>query len=118
MLFHIQGLQLKVHIGLTDDESSDPQEILLDAEIDFPLDKNLNDNLDNTLDYRFLSEIITKTVEKKSWVLLETLNISLIDSILESFPKALFVEITLSKTMTKSYRFADSISVTINSDEL
>ncbi len=70
----IRGLELDVRIGVTEDERSDPQSILVDVTIETDLTTAASsDDLADTLDYDALVEEVATICEGSSFNLLERL---------------------------------------------
>lgn len=70
----IRGLEVDVRIGVTEDERSDPQSVLIDLTVDGDLTTAAtSDDLADTLDYDALVEEVATIAEGRAFNLIERL---------------------------------------------
>ena len=70
----IERLRVKTHLGVTAEERSVAQQVLIDVEARCDLsDAAISDALSDTVDYAALVEVIAQTVESNEGALLESL---------------------------------------------
>lgn len=70
----ISKLKVPAHIGVTDDERSQPQTVFVDLELAVDLKPaGLSDNLDDTIDYDRLTTEVADLVRSSEYRLLEKL---------------------------------------------
>ena len=69
----IQDLSVTVRTGVTEEERSKKQNILISVEIEPEAEyETLKDSLENTIDYSSIRKDIKKILERKSFKLIET----------------------------------------------
>ena len=91
----IQDFAVSCHIGVTPQERSKPQPLLLTVELgcDFATSA-ATDNLAHTIDYAVVCEHLAAFGEGRDWNLIEKLAVELAESILRKFkPRSVVVEV-------------------------
>lgn len=99
MKLAINGLKLNVHLGWEEEERSQLQTVLLDAEIGFPaLTKgSYSDQLKDTSCYHDLILHIHKFLEPKSFRLIESLGCQLFQLIKTKIPPVASLKLSITK---------------------
>jgi dihydroneopterin aldolase len=91
----IEQLELEAHIGVTEEERSRSQRLVLNLSVwpRMPFDQ-LQDNLDRTVNYVELCRTARQFVENRADKLIETLASELASHVLEKFPvRAVEIEV-------------------------
>jgi len=118
MQIKINQLQQKVNLGITEEERSIFQELIISLKItlsnEFSIDK---DDISSAVDYRDIA-ILLEGLSQNTYQLIETYATEIITNIHRQFEVIDFVQVEIEKTMTASFRFAKSVSVTLDSDDL
>lgn len=79
----IEGLRVPCHIGVTEEERADPQDVIVDVEAELDLeDAARTDDLTATLDYGLLTEELAALVSGSRFKLLERLAGEIADAVL------------------------------------
>lgn len=108
---HLTQLRFLCHIGCSEEERSYPQRMDLDAEIGFKLLPGAaNGQLEDTIDWHQLQRFISGKITERKWVLVEELGHSLIQSILEQYPLAEEVLLTIRKF---PFVHVESVAITL-----
>lgn len=94
-LITIKDLAVRWRVGVTDEERSHPQQLLLTLELSLDLAPAARaDNLAQTIDYFALSERVRQWGEGQTWRLIETVAAALAQLVLTEFkPASVLVEI-------------------------
>src|ERR1700761_4510198 len=92
---NIVDLEVFYQIGVTDEERSKPQRLLITVEMDLDFSTAASsDRLERTINYFDLSQELLKYGTARNWKLLEKLTTNLADFILVKFrPEAVMVEV-------------------------
>jgi dihydroneopterin aldolase len=108
----ISNLEVFYHVGVSDEERSKPQRLLVSVEIAHDFNSAIaSDNLAETIDYYAVSQRLLKFGEGSHWLLIETLAADIASMVLEEFrtkavtvevkkfviPQASYVGVTLSR---------------------
>jgi 7,8-dihydroneopterin aldolase/epimerase/oxygenase len=91
----IVDLEVSYQIGVTDEERSKPQRLLITVEMDFDFSNAANsDRLEKTINYFDVAQELLKYGNNRSWKLLEKLTSNIVDFIMVRFkPETVMVEI-------------------------
>jgi dihydroneopterin aldolase len=85
-LIFFNGASFRCCLGVTDEEQSQPQEVLLDVELTAELlQAGESDDLSNTIDYSEVWKAVRQQVEDNSYRLLESLAHRVATMLLERF---------------------------------
>ena len=83
----ITGLIANGTIGVGENEREFPQELLIDAEIEYPLDKaGKSDDINDSINYSSMAKLIRKVVRETQHFLLEALAASIVEAIFAATP--------------------------------
>jgi dihydroneopterin aldolase len=111
----ISIVDLEVHycVGVTDEERSKPQRLLLtvDMSLDFS-SASISDRIEKTIDYQQVADELLRFGENRNWKLIEKLVANVADFVLARFkpqavqveakkfivPQARYVSVTLSRS--------------------
>lgn len=109
----ITNLRLRTYIGFNPEEQIKQQDVIINVKIHYCADTALiNDNESAALDYKSITKRIIQHTENGRFQLLEKLTADLLAIAMQS-ERVLFAEVTVDKP--HALRFADSVSVTLNS---
>jgi FolB domain-containing protein len=91
----IVDLEVFYQIGVTEEERSKPQRLLITIEMDFDFaPASLSDRLEKTINYFDVAQELLKYGQGRSWKLLEKLTANVADFVLVKFkPESVTVEI-------------------------
>ncbi|HEX4342730.1 MAG TPA: dihydroneopterin aldolase [Verrucomicrobiae bacterium] len=91
----IFDLEVFYKVGVTDEERSKPQRLLISVEMDFDFSAAASsDRLEKTIDYFEVSQRILKHGEERTWKLIEKLATDIADLVLNQFrPQQVTVEV-------------------------
>jgi 7,8-dihydroneopterin aldolase/epimerase/oxygenase len=91
----IVDLEVMYCVGVTDEERTAPQRLLVTVDLDFDFSSAaLSDRLEKTINYHALADRVMKFGTTRNWKLMEKLVTNLTDAILTEFrPQAVTVEI-------------------------
>lgn len=91
----IVDLEVKLNVGVTDEERATPQRLLLTVEMDFDFTSAaISDRITKTIDYYAVAQRLLKFGEGRSWKLIEKLANEVADEVLSEFqPQAVMVEV-------------------------
>lgn len=82
----ITGCRIPVHVGITDEERSRKQEIVVDAEISWDIRQSAaSDDLNATVNYAAVCERLWAIAEEKPRLLIETFAEELASAVLHEF---------------------------------
>lgn len=110
MVIRIKNLRLRTIIGVFDWEREHPQDIVVNAAIEFDgAPAAASDNLADAVDYKAIKQRIMREVEASRYQLLEKLTARIAQIILDD-PKVLRATVEVDKP--HALRFCDSVSVT------
>ncbi len=110
----LEGLVLTAKIGATASERAAEQSIEADISLEADLEKaGLSDALTETIDYADIQRIALRISSMRTWVLLEALGESIASELLERFPAACSVAITLRKPRPPFMTGVGSAGVTL-----
>ncbi len=83
----ITGLVATGIVGVNEQERKFPQELLMDIELEYPLDKaGESDSIEDTISYSFVAKLIRKCVQESSYFTLEALAAQLVNQLFEETP--------------------------------
>ena len=110
----LQGIQFSGHCGVSLDERSQPQPILVDLEVDCANDTSTEtDRIQDTIDY---AKIVTRVIEigtQHHFCLVEALAARITQTLLDEFP-VLSLSIWLRKTSPPLTATIDSVGIRLN----
>lgn len=110
----LEGLVLTAKIGATTSERSAEQSIEADISLEADLEKaGLSDALSETIDYADIQGIAVRVASMRTWVLLEALAERIASELIERFPVACSVAITLRKPRPPFMSGVGSAGVTL-----
>lgn len=91
----IVDLEVKLSVGVTDEERATPQRLLLTVDMDFDFTSAaISDRITKTIDYYAVAQRLLKFGEGRSWKLIEKLANEVADEVLSEFqPQAVLVEV-------------------------
>ena len=111
---NIRNLRLRTFIGFNPDERVKKQDVVLNIEIRYAIDGAvLRDSVADALNYKVVTKQVIKRVEQGKFLLLEAL-VSDVLQICSKHPSVLAAKVTVDKP--HALRFADSVSLTLESD--
>ncbi|WP_019895823.1 dihydroneopterin aldolase [Hydrogenovibrio halophilus] len=109
---HIRGIRAHCLIGVFDWEKQAPQPIDMDLAIGCDLrPAGQTDDLKQTLDYKAMADDVTAWAQASRFELIEALAESLCDKLLQTYPLAQSVRLTLMKPHAVPY--VDNVGLTI-----
>lgn len=109
----IVDLEVSCCVGITDDERSRPQRLLITVDMDFDVTSAaLTDRIEKTINYQAVADRLLGYGEGRSWKLVEKLAANIADMILAEFrprvvgievkkfviPQARYVSVSLTRT--------------------
>ena len=102
----ISGLVAIGTVGLNEPERDFPQELLVDIELDYPLDKaGKSDSIEDTISYSYVAKLVRKEVQESSFYTLEALAEHLVNEIFEATPAdAVKIKIEKANFVSKTSR--------------
>lgn len=110
----LHQIHLMCHIGVTDSERSEPQEVVLDVDLDVDLAPSATtDDVALTIDYRDMWETVRDRVTEHEFKLVETLVERVADDLLARFPGATRVAVQAVKPRAMAERNVGSTGVRI-----
>lgn len=84
MLIRIKSLEIPAIIGIYEEERTQPQPVVINAEITYKEGQNFShDTLENAIDYEALTEDITQLVTESRFQLLENLAQAILDLMMD-----------------------------------
>jgi FolB domain-containing protein len=91
----IVDLEVFYHVGVSDEERSKPQRLLITVEMDFDFSTAaLSDRVEKTINYYDVAQDLLKYGEGRSWKLIEKVVVTIADFILARYkPETVTVEI-------------------------
>ncbi|RHW74644.1 dihydroneopterin triphosphate 2'-epimerase [Colwellia sp. RSH04] len=108
----ITNLRLRTYIGFNEEEKSKQQDIVINAEVHYPVNKMcLRDDVDNALNYKTICKDIINVVENGRFLLLEKLTSDVL-AVCIDHPWVSFAKVRIDKP--HALRFADSVSLTLS----
>lgn len=109
---HIEQLELKARIGVTEEERGVPQRLVCNATF-VPIARALHDEIANTIDYAVVAERVQAHVSRRAHRLLETLADEIAGELLREFP-ARSVAVELRKFVLAETEFVSVTAVRKN----
>jgi D-erythro-7,8-dihydroneopterin triphosphate epimerase len=110
-IINITNLRLRTLIGFNPEEQEKPQDIIINAEIHYPLNSLcLEDSVDDALNYKHIAKKIIKYVEQGKFLLLEKLVADVL-GICSEHPWVTYARVCIDKP--HALRFADSVSLSL-----
>ncbi len=85
LTIELQGLEVRAHHGVNEDERRDGQRFLIDVWLDVS-ESALSDRIEDAVDYREVAALVREISDGRQFRLLEALAASVADAILERFP--------------------------------
>jgi 7,8-dihydroneopterin aldolase/epimerase/oxygenase len=91
----IVDLEVYCCVGVTDEERSQPQRLLLTVDMSFDFSSaSVSDRIERTINYQTVADGLLKFGEGRSWKLVEKLVANVADWVMTQFkPEALMVEV-------------------------
>ena len=91
----IVDLEVNYCVGVTDEERSKPQRLLLTLDLDYDFSSaSLSDRIEKTINYQTVAERLLKFGDGRNWKLIEKLAANIADTILAEFrPQVITVEV-------------------------
>ena len=110
-IINIRNLRLRTLIGFNPDEREKKQDVVLNIEINYEIDKPvLQDSIEDALNYKVITKKVIKHVEQGKFLLLEKLVADVL-AICSEHPSVRASKVTIDKP--HALRFADSVSLTL-----
>ncbi len=108
----ISGLIANGTIGVGEVEREYPQELLIDVEIEYPLDKaGKSDDIHDSINYSSMAKLIRKVVRETQHFLLEALAASIVEAIFAATPaQAITLRIEKANFVSKTAKVGIQIS--------
>nr|WP_268820217.1 dihydroneopterin triphosphate 2'-epimerase [Paraglaciecola sp. G1-23] len=111
-VIEITNLRLRTFIGFNDEEKTKQQDIVINAEIHYPLNNGcITDKVSDALNYKTITKAIIKHVESGRFLLLEKLVADVL-SICSEHPDVVYSKVKIDKP--HALRFADSVSLSLD----
>lgn len=111
-IIEITNLRLRTFIGFNDEEKIKQQDIVINAEIHYPLNSGcLEDHVADALNYKTITKAIIKHVESGRFLLLEKLVADVL-SICREHQDVTYAKVKIDKP--HALRFADSVSLSLD----
>ena len=112
----ITDLRLRTIIGINDWERKSKQDVIINVSMEYDASKAAkSDDINDTVDYKALSKEIINKVEDSNFLLLEKLAQTVLDIVMmHSLVKK--AHVCVDKPF--ALRFADSVSVELDSEEM
>lgn len=113
-VIEIRGLEISACHGVNPDEKTEPQKFIIDADIktDFYVAAK-DDDISGTVNYAKACKLITATVQGNVFNLIEKLAYECAFAILENFPRAEAVTVTVKKPEAPMSRKFDYVAVRV-----
>jgi D-erythro-7,8-dihydroneopterin triphosphate epimerase len=113
-IIRITNLRLRTFIGFNPEEQQKQQDIVINAQVHYTLGRaSLTDDVTDAVNYKVITKKMIQHVEEGRFKLLEKLVADLLD-ICTEHDKVTFASVTVDKP--HALRFADSVSLTLESD--
>jgi D-erythro-7,8-dihydroneopterin triphosphate epimerase len=111
-IIEITNLRLRTFIGFNDEEKTKQQDIVINAEIHYPLSSGcLEDQISDALNYKTITKAIIKHVESGRFLLLEKLVADVL-GICSEHQDVVYAKVKIDKP--HALRFADSVSLSLD----
>ncbi len=111
-IIEITNLRLRTFIGFNDEEKTKQQDIVINAEIHYPLSHGcLEDQVSDALNYKTITKAIIKHVESGRFLLLEKLVADVL-GICSEHSDVVYAKVKIDKP--HALRFADSVSLSLD----
>ena len=111
-VIEVTNLRLRTFIGFNEEERTKQQDIIINAEIHYPLNHGcLDDVVDDALNYKTITKSIIKYVESGRFLLLERLVADVLTICCEH-PTVTYAKVKIDKP--HALRFADSVSLSLD----
>src|SRR5262245_12176490 len=112
MIIRIKNLRLRAVIGIFDWERKHPQDVVVNATIQFDGSKAaFSDKIEDTVDYKEITKGIIQLVEASQFFLLEKLASEILTLILKN-PQVEEARVEVDKPL--ALRYSDSVSVEVS----
>tara|TARA_R110000751_G_scaffold3930_4_gene18414 strand:- start:5937 stop:6377 length:441 start_codon:yes stop_codon:yes gene_type:complete len=111
-IIEITNLRLRTFIGFNQEEKTKQQDIVINAEIHYPLNSGcLEDQVADALNYKTITKAIIKHVESGRFLLLEKLVADVLN-ICNEHQDVVYAKVKIDKP--HALRFADSVSLSLD----
>ena len=111
-IIEITNLRLRTYIGFNDEEKTKQQDIVVNAEIHYPLNSGcLEDKVSEALNYKTITKAIIDHVESGRFLLLEKLVADVL-FICSNHQQVTYSKVKIDKP--HALRFADSVSLSLD----
>jgi len=102
----ITGLIATGIVGVKEPERDYPQELLLDIELEYPLEKaGVSDSIEDTISYSYVAKLVRKCVQESRYYTLEALAAHLVNELFEETPAdAVRIKIEKANFVSKTSR--------------
>ena len=104
----INNLEQYGNIGLSEEEKTIKQKILLNIELEFEIEKLGNDNIENTINYVEICDICKESMKKK-YNLIETIAYTIVNEIKLKFPNIKTLKLSIKKPQVQLNAKLDSV---------
>ena len=112
MIIRIKNLRLRTIIGIFDWERKHPQDVVINATLEFDGEKAAaSDRIEDTVDYKDLNKKIVSLVENSQFFLIEKMAQEILNLILDH-PRVKSARVEVDKPL--ALRFSDSVSVEVS----
>jgi len=91
----LEGLSQMIRCGVSEQERSQPQTLLLDLELEFPFPAN--DQIEATVDYSVIPRHLDNLLGKNSFCLIESIAQAVAQDLLKTFPQLNQVAVRVHK---------------------
>lgn len=111
-IIEITNLRLRTFIGFNEEEKNKQQDIVINAEIHYPLSSGcLEDQVSDALNYKTITKAIIKHVESGRFLLLEKLVADVL-GLCSEHRDVVYAKVKIDKP--HALRFADSVSLSLD----
>ena len=111
-IIEITNLRLRTFIGFNEEERTKQQDIVINAEIHYPMNNGcLDDVVEDALNYKTITKAIIKHVESGRFLLLEKLVADVL-GICSEHETVTYAKVKIDKP--HALRFADSVSLSLD----
>jgi len=99
MRIGLSQLSLPVHLGITPEERSQEQEVLIWVRFDYDTTKaEISDDLSDTFDYQKIYDFVKAFPKDREWNLVEKLYADLKTALQKAFPEVQDLDLSVYKT--------------------
>ena len=102
----ITGLIANGIVGVKEPEREFPQELLLDIDLEYPLNKaGESDSIEDSISYSYVAKLVRKSIQESSFYTLEALASYLVNQLFEETPAdAIKIKIEKANFVSKTSR--------------